>query len=278
MSRADGRGLMGITFTLDVEDHRSDPADEPRHIEATRTVLEFLAERQIRGTFFVVGDVAAEQPALVRAIAADGHELAVHSFVHRPLTEVAPDEFRAGVGDTRQRLEDTAQAPVLGFRAPMFSLVPATRWALDILVDLGFTYSSSVLPTRHPLFGDPSCPAVPFRWPNGLVELPCPVVRLAGRGFAPFAAVWLRNLPWAVTQFGLAMAADTPLAWSYAHPYDFDPGEPFRALPEAGALGSRLIWRERRRSFARFDRLHAGRVAPPLAERLASLPLPAAAP
>jgi polysaccharide deacetylase family protein (PEP-CTERM system associated) len=243
-------------------------------------VLEFLAERQIRGTFFVVGDVAVEHPGLVREIAAERHEIAVHSFVHRPLTEVSPEEFRTGVRDTTQRLEDVAATAVVGFRAPMLSLIPATHWALEVLGDLGFSYSSSVLPTRHPLFGDPDVPVVPFRWPNGLVELPCPVVRAAGRGIAPFAAVWLRNLPWAATQAGLALTSAGSLRWSYAHPYDFDPDEPYRRLPEAGRLGSRIIWRGRERSFARFDRLLRGRVAPPLAERVASLdlPLPAVAP
>jgi polysaccharide deacetylase family protein (PEP-CTERM system associated) len=264
---------MGITFTLDLEDHRADPGDEPRHVAATHAVLEFLAERQIRGTFFVVGDVAEHEPALVRDVAAEGHEVGVHSFRHRPLTDVAPEEFRAGIRETTARLEDLAQSPVIGFRAPMFSLVASTRWALDTLGELGFTYSSSVLPTHHPLFGDPGCPAVPFRWPNGLLELPCPVARIEGRGLAYLAAVWLRNLPWAITRTALALADEAPLLWSYAHPYDFDPGEAYRKLPEAGAVGSRIIWRGRARMFGRFDRLLAGRGAPPLAERLAALPL-----
>lgn len=264
---------MGITFTLDLEDHRAHPGEDARHVTATYSVLEFLAERQIRGTFFVVGDVAANEPALVRAVAAAGHEIGVHSFEHRPLTEVAPAEFTTRVRETADRLQDLAQSPVIGFRAPMFSLVPSTHWALDALRELGFAYSSSVLPTRHPLFGDPGCPSSPFRWPNGLLEMPCPVSRFEGRGIAFLAAVWLRNLPWSVSRAALALAGDAPLLWSYAHPYDFDPGEPYRQLPEAGAIGSRLIWRRRDRMFERFDRLLGGRIAPPLAERIADLPL-----
>jgi hypothetical protein len=228
----------------------------------------------VRGTFFVVGDIAEQEPDLVRAVAADGHEIAVHSFRHHPLTDVSPDELRIGVGDTKARLEDLAQAPVIGFRAPMFSLVGASRGAVDVLGELGFSYSSSVLPIRHPLFGDPTCPTTPFRWPNGLLELPCPVVRMHGRGIAYLAAVWLRNLPWAVARAGLALAGDASLLWSYAHPYDFDPDEPYRQLPEAGALGSRIIWRGRAKTFARFDTLLRGRVAPPLVERIADLALP----
>ena len=262
---------MGVTFTFDLEDHRERPGDEARHVRATRDVLEFLAERQVRGSFFVVGEIAELEPTLVREVAAGGHEIGLHSFAHEPLTAVTPEQFRAGVRDATARLEDLTQTPITGFRAPMFSLVGSTRWTLDTLRDLGFTYSSSVLPTHHPLFGDPSCPAVPFRWPNGLLELPCPVVRVDGRGLAYLAAVWLRNLPWAVARTGLALAGDASLLWSYAHPYDFDPGEPYRQLPEAGPLGSRIIWRQRERMFSRFDRLLRGRVAPPLGERIATL-------
>jgi peptidoglycan/xylan/chitin deacetylase (PgdA/CDA1 family) len=257
-----------VTFTLDVEDHREQAGDAPRHVPATYAVLEFLAERGIRGTFFVVGDVLEAEPALAGAIVAEGHELGVHSSSHHPLPSLNAEAFTTAMRDTTKRAEDVAQRPIAGFRAPMFSLVPSSRWATDALVDLGYSYSSSVLPIRHPLFGDPACPPSPFRWPNGLVELPCPVVRVRGVGLPFLAAIWLRNLPWPVARTGLAGIGGSPLLWSYAHPYDFDPGEPYRVLPEAGRVGSRLIWRRRAQMFACYDRLLAGRVAPPLVERL----------
>ncbi len=263
---------MRITFTLDVEDHRDDIATDPRHLASTREVLEFLGERGVRGTFFLVGDVVDEDPGLVRAIAADGHELAVHGHRHVALPELTADGFRPGIADVKARLEDLAQQPVVGYRAPMFSLVPSTRWALDVLAGLGFTYSASVLPIRHPLFGDPTCPAGAFRWPNGIVELPCPVLRRGRAGFPFLAGVWLRNLPWPAIRTGMQLLTDCTVAWTYAHPYDFDPDEPFRVLPEAGRVGSRLIWRRRSVMFDRVDRVLSGRSAPPLRERVASLP------
>ena len=142
----------------------------------TREVLDFLDAREVRGTFFVVGETAEAHPELVREVAARGHEVGLHGWRHQPLTELTADAFRADAQRGKDLLEELTGAPVLGFRAPTFSLVPESRWAVDVLADTGFTYSSSVLPARSPLFGDPTLPTTPFRWPNGLVELPCPVV------------------------------------------------------------------------------------------------------
>ena len=107
-----------------------------------------------------------------------------------------------------------------------------------MLGEVGFTYSSSVLPARNPLFGDPSLPATPFRWPNGLVELPCPVVRVGGVGLPYLGGVYLRALPEPASSRRPAAASGTgQVLWIYCHPYDFDPGEPFWVVPEAGRLG-----------------------------------------
>lgn len=260
-----------ITFTLDVEDHREHRGDDPRHVAATHAVLEFLAERGIRATFFIVGDVIEDEPMLVRAIGEAGHEVAIHAPRHRPLTLEAQSDFTEALRATTERARELTGQPIPGFRAPQFSLVSSTRWVTDVLAELGYRYSSSVLPVRHPLFGDPSKPRAPFRWPSGVIELPCPVVGVGSRGLPFLAAVWLRNLPWSTTRALLAVQEQAPMLWSYGHPYDFDADEPFRVLPEAGSLGSRIIWRRRDRMFDRFDRLLAGRVAPPLQERLTSL-------
>ncbi len=263
--------MKEITFTLDVEDHRDDPRDAPNHVAITRDILEFLGERGIRGTFFVVGDVTDSHPELARAIATAGHELALHSFRHIPLPDVAIDEFATRVRDAKDQLEDVAQQAVVGFRAPMFSLVEASYGAIDVLGELGFRYSSSAMPIRHPLYGNPAYPTTPFRWANGLVELPCPVLRVGDVGLPFLGAVWLRNFPGVVARVGLARSDPGTLLWTYGHPYDFDPDEPFRRLPEAGRVGSILLWRDREKMFARFDRLLHRRSAPPLVERLDAL-------
>jgi peptidoglycan-N-acetylglucosamine deacetylase len=265
---------MEISFTLDVEDHRASAHEPPRHLGMIREILSFLAERGMRGTFFVIGEVAEQDAGLVREIAAGGHEVAVHGRRHVPLNELGPERFRVEAESTKARLSDLAQQPVVGFRAPMFSLVPETHWAVEILNDLGFSYSSSVMPIRHPLFGDSGYPVRPFGWPGGLVELPCPVVRCGPFGLPWLGAVWLRNLPWPLVHLGLVATGTRRFLWTYGHPYDFDTEEPFRVLPEAGRIGSRLIWHNRHRMFDKLDRLLRFRVGPPLVERLATLPDP----
>jgi polysaccharide deacetylase family protein (PEP-CTERM system associated) len=259
-----------VTFTLDVEDYEPDGA-AMRAPSITRGVLEFLAARDVIGTFFVVGELAERAPELVRDIAAAGHEIALHAYRHDPLPSLSPAGFREDTKRGRAVLEDLAGSPVVGFRAPSFSLVPATVWATEVLAALGFAYSSSVLPARSPLFGYPGLPTTPFRWPSGLRELPCPVIR-AGRLANPYlGGIYFRVLPWAAVRYGLAHAAVDEVLWTYCHPYDFDPHEPFRRRPGLGAAKSRLMWVNRRDMFRRVDRLLAPGAAPPLAVRAAAL-------
>src|SRR5262249_48267159 len=125
-----------ITFTLDLEDYA--PAGTPARANViVPRVLELLAEHAVTGTFFVVGELAEAEPALVRAIASGGHEVALHGYRHVPLPQLEPATFRAETARGRALLEDVTGAPVTGFRAPTFSLVPETRWAVDELTEMG---------------------------------------------------------------------------------------------------------------------------------------------
>ncbi len=261
-----------VTFTLDLEDHRPSADAEERYPALTREVLDFLDARDTRGTFFVVGETTDDHPDLIAEIAGRGHEIGLHGWRHQPLTELSPASFAADVIRGKARLEELAGAPVVGFRAPTFSLVPESRWAIDVLRDAGFTYSSSVLPARSPLFGDPTLPTTPFRWPNGLVELPCPVVRTGGIGLPYLGGVYLRAIPGAASAAARRSVGRDQLLWIYCHPYDFDPGEEFWVVPDAGRIGSRLLWYNRRRTFAKIEAMLRGRAGPPLAERLHEVP------
>ena len=260
-----------VTFTLDVEDYTA-PGEEPRALATTRRILAFLGERSVRGTFFVVGEFAEAHLDIVKEIAASGHEVALHGYHHLPLTVAEPGTFRTEIADVRARLEDATGTPVTGFRAPTFSLVPSTTWATDVLAEIGFRYSSSVLPARSPLYGYPGRPRTPHRWPSGLLELPCPVADV-GRFTNPYlGGIYFRVLPWRAVRYGLARAHGDEVLWAYCHPYDFDPGEPFQKRPDLGPWKSRLQWINRRRMFDRLDRLiaHAGAAAP-LGERVDAL-------
>jgi polysaccharide deacetylase family protein (PEP-CTERM system associated) len=261
-----------ITFTLDLEDYA--PVGAPaRALTIVPRVLELLAEHGARGTFFIVGELAEAEPALVRTIASAGHEIALHGYRHVPLPQLDPATFRTETARGRAVLEDLGGAAVVGYRAPTFSLVPETRWAVDELTELGFTYSSSVLPARSPLFGWPGQPKHPYRWPGGLIELPCPVATFGAHLANPYlGGVYFRVLPWTAVRIGLARSRPDEVLWLYCHPYDFDPDEPFVPRGDVGRIGNRLLWLNRSRMAARVARVLAAGAGPPLALRAELIP------
>lgn len=261
-----------ITVTVDLEDHRRDASIAPRFPAATRAILEHLDRVGIRATFFVVGVVAAAQPELLTEIAAAGHEVALHCWQHIPLVEHDAASFLADITKGKAFLEDLAGAPVVGYRAPTFSLVASTTWAPEMLTEAGFTYSSSVLPAVNPLYGYPDAPDDAFMWPSGLAEFPVPITALGGfrRASVPYlGGTYLRILPSRTIR--AAMRRDPRrVPWAYLHPYDTDPGERYWVVPDAGPVMSPLLWIGRKGVLAKLDRLlDAGRPAgPPLRDRV----------
>lgn len=259
---------MPVTFTFDLEDSRSDLRRPERFPHVTRRVLGFLREQGITGTFFIVGELAETHADLVAEVAQDGHEIALHGYRHVPLVKLDAAAFREDLLRGRDVLERATGTTVRGYRAPIFSLVPSTAWAVDVLSDLGFTYSSSLLPAANPLNGWPGAPRSPFRWDTGLVELPSPVAGF-GRLLVPYlGGVYLRYLPMPIVErLARSQRSDAVTAdWLYCHPYDFDTEEPFERLPEASYLTSRILHARRGATYDRVARvLRAGGVAgPPL--------------
>jgi polysaccharide deacetylase family protein (PEP-CTERM system associated) len=152
-------------FTVDVEEHFQVSAFEDRiprsswDAHASRVaanvdrLLELLAASRTRGTFFILGLVAERTPEVVKAIAGAGHEVASHGWEHRRVTDLTPDEFRTSVRRSKQLLEQMVGAPVLGYRAPSYSIVAGREWALDVLAEEGYRYDSSLFPVRRPGYG-----------------------------------------------------------------------------------------------------------------------------
>jgi peptidoglycan-N-acetylglucosamine deacetylase len=256
-----------ITLTVDVEDYA--PVGEAVRADVViQGLLDQLEQQRILGTFFVVGELAESHPEMVRAIAQRGHEVGLHGWRHVPLPHLTPKVFRDDLDRGTKLLEDLTGSRVYGFRAPTFSLVPASHWATDALLAAGFQYSSSVLPAKSPLWGDPTAPRHPFRWPNGLIELPCPVVSFGSVANPYLGGAYLRILPFPLVRYGLAQAAGDELLWLYCHPYDFDPQEPFRPRAELGTLGSRLMWVGRARMHRKVTKVLATRAGAPLYQRV----------
>ncbi len=259
-----------LTFSLDLEDHRADRTAPPRYPEMTRRVLDFLDEIGVTGTVFVVGEVAEAEPGLIREVARRGHEVAFHSYLHRPLTEETAARFETETQAGKALLEDLTGQAVVGFRAPVFSLTRESAWAVDTLMALGFAYSSSVLPAPHPLYGFPDAPAQPFRWPCGLLELPVPLARLGAWRLPYLGGIYLRYLPAGTVARLRARADKGQVPWTYCHPYDFDADEPFGLIRQTPLWASVLLWLNRRNSFRKLGSLLAEDHAPPFAARIAA--------
>jgi len=198
---------------------------------AVDQILELLDEYRAKATFFVLGWVAEHQPEIVRRIACAGHEIASHGVSHRMLHGMTPQEFRGELTDSRSRLEDLGGRPVVGFRAPTFSVTTRTSWALDVLAEMGFLYDSSIFPIRHDRYGVPGAPrwAHWARGPGGgrILEIPPLVLRIAGWNVPIGGGGYLRLFP--VRLVTCALRAAERAGWPgmiYVHPWELDPGQP----------------------------------------------------
>jgi polysaccharide deacetylase family protein (PEP-CTERM system associated) len=244
---------MPVTVTFDLEDNRRSDQQEERFVPMSHRFLDFLEERGITATVFVVGEIARSHPDLVRRVAASGHEIGLHGLRHAPIGAVGPASLPGELRDGRSLLEDIAQASVLGFRAPIFSLTPSTKWAVDHIADAGFAYSSSLLPATNPLHGWPGAPNRPCRWDNGLLELPCPVGG-AGPLQIPFlGGIYLRVVPTPLVRRFLGSLDAAAIPWTYSHPYDLDTEEPFFVMPYTAWLTSRILHTRRAATLTRLS-------------------------
>jgi polysaccharide deacetylase family protein (PEP-CTERM system associated) len=233
---------MLTAFTVDVEDYyhvsafeRSIPRSawgdyESRVVASTQRLIDLLARRDVRGTFFILGWIADRFPFLVREIAAAGHELASHSYWHRLVYELTPDEFRADLRRSKQAIEDAGGTAVRLYRAPSFSITAKSLWALQIMAEEGFEVDSSIFPTRHDRYGIPgSEPGIHMHHtPAGsLVEFPPTVVSI-GRMRLPVAGGgYFRLYPLALTRHAMhrVQRSGRPVMF-YIHPWEIDPYQP----------------------------------------------------
>jgi polysaccharide deacetylase family protein (PEP-CTERM system associated) len=259
---------QGVTFTLDLEDHLESYAPDGRWVKNSHAILDWTAEKKIAATFFAVGRAAAA-PELLRRIVQEGHELALHSWDHIHLTKEDPASYGAKLDAAKKQFEDLTGAAVTGFRAPQFSLTPQSRWAVDTLKTLGFTYSSSIIPGKGLFHGFPDKPAIPFQWENGLWEFPVPVVQ-AGSLTLPFlGGIYLRYLPLALVRHWQKKQPEGAVLWTYLHPYDIDADEGFVRLQDGTPFWANLLLMQNRKGF--LDKLAAlldGQSAPLLRERV----------
>jgi polysaccharide deacetylase family protein (PEP-CTERM system associated) len=203
---------------------------------ATRRLLDQLAAAGVKGTFFVVGQIAKTHPELVRAIHDAGHEVGSHSWDHRRVHRFTPESFREDLVRSKDALEQAIGAPVWGFRAPTFSVVRETGWAVDVLAECDFVYDSSVFPVQHDRYGIPDAPRGPFRAvgrEREILELPPMTYRVAGVNLPVAGGGYFRLFPLAMMKAGLRQVARSQppaVGMLYFHPWEFDPDQPRLAL------------------------------------------------
>ena len=259
---------MTITFTIDLEDPSERYAPDGRYIAMTRRILDLCDAMGRKATFFTIGRIADSAPDLVRDIAARGHEVAYHSHNHVSLTKEDPARFKRESAEDKDKLGQLTGQKLIGFRAPRFSLTPQSVWALDILGELGFRYSSSIMPTDVSLFGFPDAPQAPFKWPNGMIEFPLPVA-VMGKYRVPYlGGVYLYTMPFFILRSFLAKAKRDEVLWTYTHPYDFDRDESFGRMPNTPMWIALTLWLARRNAAGKVRKVLELGSAPPLRDRL----------
>jgi polysaccharide deacetylase family protein (PEP-CTERM system associated) len=191
-------------------------------------LLSMLADHDTKATFFTLGWIAERYPKLVRQIVDQGHELASHGYGHERASDQTEASFFADINLAKLILEDLSGAPVIGYRAPSFSIGHANLWAFDCLLRAGYTYSSSIYPISHDHYGMPDAPRFAHEVRPGLLEIPITTLRAFGRNFPSSGGGYFRLLPYAFSRWMLGRVnhSDQQAGIFYCHPWEIDTEQP----------------------------------------------------
>ncbi len=252
-------------FTVDLEDWFQGLTSTNPHPEkweqlesrvesSTDRLLALLAEHDVRATFFVLGRIAERHPDLIRRVDAAGHEIGVHGYWHLYVNRLSPQEFAAELDRTLEVLRPLVSQPIVGHRAPYFSIDGSSLWALEVLEARGFRYDSSFFPTRNQLYGYPDAPRFPHRPggngvppSRGLVEFPVSTARWVGINWPIAGGFYVRSLPYAVLRQGIRqLNGQGQPAVLYVHPWELDTGQHYDQV----TLRERITHYHGRRSLA----------------------------
>jgi len=232
-------------MTVDVEDYFQVSAFEPyieknqwdklpHRVEAnTHKILDLFAEKDVKATFFTLGWVAERYPGLIKRIVRDGHELACHGYGHIRVTEQTPAQFREDVVRAKQILQDLSGKAVNGYRAASYSIGAANLWALEVLQEEGFTYSSSIYPVKHDLYGMPDAPRFIYEpiANADFKEIPITTLRFGSKNMPCGGGGFFRFYPYALSKwaFDRVNKNEQQAGIFYFHPWEIDPEQPKQA-------------------------------------------------
>jgi polysaccharide deacetylase family protein (PEP-CTERM system associated) len=240
-------------LTIDVEDYfqvnafagiiRQDQWDRyPLRVDAnTRRILDMLDRYSIKATFFILGWVAERLPELTKEIQRRGHEVACHGYGHQLIYSIGRKAFREDIRRSKMLLEDQCGESVNGYRAPSYSITGKSLWALDILMEEGLTYDSSIFPVMHDTYGIPDAKRFPHvlqTEAGPLTEFPLTTLPIhfgskemrlpiAGGGYLRLFPVEL--IKWGIERIN---SKERQPAVLYFHPWEIDPDQP--RIMEAG--------------------------------------------
>lgn len=227
-------------LTIDVEDYfqvsafapyirRSDwDARECRVERNVGRILDMLAAQNTQATFFTLGWIAQRYPHLGRRIADEGHEVASHGYGHERVSDLTPEAFARDIRTAKHLLEDIAGVAVTGYRAPSFSIGQGNLWALDVLQQEGYRYSSSIYPIQHDHYGMPDAPRFAHRIRPDLIEVPPTTLRMFNRNLPSSGGGYFRLFPYALSRWMLRQVNqnDQQPAIFYFHPWEIDAAQP----------------------------------------------------
>lgn len=229
-------------MTVDVEDYfqvlafepyisRKDWDTLPHRVEHNTTrILELFGKYGIKATFFTLGWIAERYPRLIKAIVAEGHELASHGYEHIRVSEQTPEEFRKDIRTTKHILEDLGGREVNGYRAASYSIGAKNLWALQVLEDEGYRYSSSIYPVKHDIYGMPNAPRFKFTPTDSkkLLEIPISTLKVLHKNLPCGGGGFFRLYPYPVSKaaYRYLNTVEKQPGIFYFHPWEIDPDQP----------------------------------------------------
>jgi len=202
---------------------------EHRVTENMDKVFHLLAEADVNATFFILGWVAERYPDIVNKIIENGHELASHGYGHQRVSDLTRDEFKNDVTKAKDILENLSGVAIKGYRAPSYSIGKSNIWALNVLAESGYEYSSSIYPIQHDHYGYPESPRFIFKDKNsGLVEIPITTMKFMNRLFPAGGGGFFRFYPYSVSKWAINRVnrIDLHPTVFYLHPWELDPFQP----------------------------------------------------
>jgi len=262
---------MKHALTVDVEDYFQvsafapninfqDWPNWPLRVERnTQALLELFEQKNVKGTFFVLGWVAERCPELIREVAKAGHEIASHGMTHQLVYSQKPEVFREETIASKKLIEDIIGQQVKGYRAASYSVTPKSLWALETLIDAGFEYDSSIFPVHHDRYGMPGAPLTIHTAQTvnqkQITEFPLTSANFMGRRLPVAGGGYFRIYPYFFTRMMLKRAAaeiNQPFIF-YLHPWELDPNQP--RIPGASALSRFRHYTNLKRCMPRLSQL-----------------------